>query len=498
MSGSEYMMSEDVPESADERHRISEREARSLAATSAPVIKTVKLPAPRDTVQYAASRVSLSEHHFDETLRRYGYNGVIDTAFRLSEDAAHPFHNGQEYNSWAGWRVIGTGLLGDVPLPILRALLDGTLDAKVKSNDHRYAELRDHFLDDNSYWKTRQLGDFAPIHYVRVFADGKGIRPTHKQLSLAMKALKAYASGDANHVQNCVKIDAQTHKSHTDADIIQQGGHHFFNGSKDRVKLLHMFIAAHEAYLATIAPEDRDKPIPDPLQYVGFTRTIAQRTKAHTYGDSSWLMTLFNAVCKCLFKEQNNTPTFWFETYVVAFPINQDECKVGEELFCRLCKSYCYNGLGFNIQPGGLSNVAPKLDGMTETYARNEWFQRLLLRNQSPVFEKQVIDEIEIYAPRWENVRNYVKRGDQAFRQDFIDETEKKIDKIEDNSWGKDAMHFKLKRLHEQNLQEESKIEDEDKKAAFAAVHRETEERIMAEIEAVRDTPPSEAGEASE
>jgi hypothetical protein len=32
-----------------------------------------------------------------------------------------------------------------------------------------------------------------------------------------------------------------------------------------------------------------------------------------------------------------------------------------------MCKSYFYNGLGFNIQTGGLSNVAP-INGLQKRY----------------------------------------------------------------------------------------------------------------------------------
>jgi hypothetical protein len=32
-----------------------------------------------------------------------------------------------------------------------------------------------------------------------------------------------------------------------------------------------------------------------------------------------------------------------------------------------MCKSYCYNGLGFNILTGGLSNVAP-INGLQKRY----------------------------------------------------------------------------------------------------------------------------------
>jgi hypothetical protein len=68
-----------------------------------------------------------------------------------------------------------------------------------------------------------------------------------------------------------------------------------------------------------------------------------------------------------LYNDQTGRRRSSFEVYIVAYPVDRDECKLGEELFDRMCKSHFYNGLGFNIQTGGLSNVAP-INGLQKRY----------------------------------------------------------------------------------------------------------------------------------
>jgi hypothetical protein len=490
MSGSdaEYFPSEDAPYSSPHIHRpLSTAEVQGLDINAAQS-KFVQLPISPAIVQGAYGKVTLPEHPFDKTLQHYGYVGVIDTAYQTSQNAVHPYHDGYEFRSQAVWRVIGTGLLGDIPLPLLQALLDGTLDAKVKSTDPRYNDLRDHFTDESSYWNVRQQGDFAPIHYVRMFTDRKGNPPTHRQLCLVLRDLKRYASGDPRHAQTCADIDSMTRKINTDADDIRKGGHHFFKSSLGRVRLLHMFTAAHEAYLATIPPEDHGKPIPDPLRYVGFTINIGQRTSAHTYGDSSWLMTLFGAACSRLFKRSDGTPVFRFETFVVAFPINREECRLGEELLCRLCKSYCYNGLGFNIQHGGMSNVAPKLEPYSEEAARAKWNGRLLLRTESPVFKDQVVKEFEHFLPRWDLYLKCHRRGPEEYGQDLIDKADSEITRLERTYRSEGDVFTRIELIKTQNREEEAGVEDESARTALTTIHRRVEKRLMDELDAVHET----------
>jgi hypothetical protein len=53
----------------------------------------------------------------------------------------------------------------------------------------------------------RQQGGFAPIHYVRMFTDGAGNPPSHKQLCLVLDGLKKYVSGDPQHDKFCADVD---------------------------------------------------------------------------------------------------------------------------------------------------------------------------------------------------------------------------------------------------------------------------------------------------
>jgi hypothetical protein len=186
-------------------------------------------------------------------------------------------------------------------------------------------------------------------------------------------------------------------------------------------------------------------------------------------------------------------PGVKFETYVVAFPINRDECKLGKELLCKICKTYCYNGLGFNIQHGGISNVAPKLEELSEATARAKWDGRLMLRNESLVFEKQVVDDIEKYEPQWEIYCGYLSRGDEAYRQDLIGRVDEKVAKIKDDNWGREEVRAGLEKVKKHNRLEEAEVEDESGRAGLATIHRRAEEKIMAELDALRGTPtPSE------
>jgi hypothetical protein len=454
--------------------------------------KSVELPIRNAIIDGARNKVKLHKHCFSETLDRYGYMGIIDTAYRVSRDALHPFHVGYDFKSLAAWRVIGTDLLGDIPLPLLRALLNGTLDAKVKSNDLNdpvAKEMKEYFIDESNYWRMRQQGGFAPIHYVRMFTDGAGNPPSHKQLCLVLEGLKQYVSGDPQHDRFCAEVDNTTRAGRIDAAGIRKGLHHYLEGSAGRANLLHTFIAAHETYLATIAPADRDKPIPDPLQYVGFTTNIIRRTIDHEYGESSWLMTLFEVVCTRLFHNADKTSVFTFETFVVAFPVNRDECRLGEELLCRLCRSYCYNGLGFNIQQGGMSNVAPKLEDYSERTARNMWDERVVFRNESPVFKDQVVEDIKVYQGEWERYLGYLKRGHDQYQQDLLDKADEKVTDLKRGHVETDDVHDVIRAVEEVNRRKEAAVDLEIVREALVARQRREVEKLKEGLEAVRDTP---------
>jgi hypothetical protein len=494
MSQSDYFPSEDVTAFSTPGHqRLPAAEVQNLGADPNPP-KAVRLPIPGTIVQRADRDVILSEHLFNAQFDTYGYVSVIDIAYQVSQEAQHPYHDRKDRNgfkSLAAWRSIGTGLLGDIPRSLLKALLDGQLDAKVKakdSNDDATIEVRKYYTDVNSHWKLRQQGGFSPVHYVRIFADSAGEPPSHEQLSLVLSTLQKYASGDQRYDQLCADIDNTTRTNRTDAAAIRKGQHHYFKGSLSRVRNLYTFIAAQQAYLDTITPETRDRPIPDPLRYIGFTTNFARRASEHADGESSWLMTLFSVVCRHHFKRPDGIPMFEFETFAVAFPINRDECQLGEELLCRLCKSYYYNGLGFNIQHGGIGEVASKLNQGSEEDARRKWDERLRLRSESPVFQHQVTDDIQIYKPRWDVYLRILLR-EEDYKQHLVDKVEKEVTRLKGRNRSREDVLALIATMESQNLQEEAKIECAVTRAALAALNQQRVQRLMAELDTAVDVP---------
>jgi hypothetical protein len=472
--------------SSPNHHRLARGEARGLLA-AARSKDSVQLPVSARIAQTSRENVRLVEHRFDEALEKYRYTAVIDMAFQESQDAQHPFHADRHFKSLMLWRTKGTCLLGDIPLRLLQSLLDGTLDRKVAEQD---AELHGYFVGDN-HWMARQQGSFAPIHYVRVFGDAKGMPPSPNQLFLVLDDLAKYMSGDPQHDETCAEINGMSGRSRSEAADIRAGLHHFFEGSVGRPSVLLTFIEAHKVYLATIAPDQRDQPIPHALQYVGFTTNVDRRAAEHDNGSTSWLTSLFDAVCKRLFQRPEGGPVFHFELYVVAFPVNRDECRLGEELLCRMCSSYHYNGLGFNIQAAGMSSIDGKLKDLSEAKAESTWRDRVALRDESPNFEQQIVDDIDTYLPKWNEVLEYRKKTPAGYRQGQIDKVDVEVARIRQSRPNRADCRARIETLERQNRLEEAQIPNENARKAMNTIHRDTEKRHADKLDSIRDTSTS-------
>jgi hypothetical protein len=469
--------------SSPSRHRLPRGELQGLLAGTRPQ-DYVQLPVSNRIAQTSHDKAWLSEHHFGKALKKYRYTAVIDIAFQESQNAQHPFHSDRHFKSWMLWRTKGTCLLGDIPLLLLQSLLDGTLDRDVADGDRR---LHDYFTGD-SYWMTRQQGSFAPVHYVRSFGDEHGKPPSPRQLFLVLNDLAKYVSGDPQHDETCAEIDRTSGRSRNEAAEIRAGLHHFFDGSVGRPPVLLTFIEAHKAYLATIADDQLDKPIPHALQYVGFTTNVERRAAEHDNGWTSWLTSLFDAVCKRLFQRPDGGPVFKFELYVVAFPVNRDECKLGEELLARMCKSYHYTGLGFNIQAAGVSSVDGHLKNLSEEKAGEVWRERCALRDESPDIRQQIIEDLEIYLPKWKEVLEYHKKTPVGYRQDQIDKVNIELARIHQSYPTRADCRAKIKMLERQNRLEEAQIPDETRRVAMKTIHMDTEKRHADKLDSIPDT----------
>jgi hypothetical protein len=60
----------------------------------------------------------------------------------------------------------------------------------------------------------------------------------------------------------------------------------------------------------------------------------------------------------------------------VTYPVDWEECVLGEEVFARICKTYFYTGLGFNVHQADLSIDVTVLDNLRYREALEAWETR--------------------------------------------------------------------------------------------------------------------------
>ncbi|KAJ4345024.1 hypothetical protein N0V95_006016 [Ascochyta clinopodiicola] len=144
-----------------------------------------------------------------------------------------------------------------------------------------------------------------------------------------------------------------------------------------------------------------DLPFNGTFKYFGFTAGYADRQKAHDRRRSSWLMALFDAVCRTLLRNPNGVPLFSFKHFVIAYPTSRIECQLGEELFCRIGSSYYYTGLGFNIQHAGVSVHSSSLGELLHLEADDMWNACELARYDNPISDLQTQRDFDMFFEKY-------------------------------------------------------------------------------------------------
>jgi hypothetical protein len=444
-----------------------------------PIGKHVKLPLLDIDIARARRSVVLSHSQFGTGLRRFGYMSVIDIAFQESRKAGHSFKTYHGLSDVAEWRVQGACLLADVPIRILQTLLDGNLANKVATRD---PELHGYFQNRKDYWILRSRGDdFAPVIYVRIFKDVKGNSPSPAQLLTVLDLLEKYASGKEEHDELCADIDRQVGRG-GDATSIRKGLHRFFGGSIDRVATLLTFVAALRQVLSEVPPEEHDRPFVHPLKYVGFSIKEYQRNVAHDNNNTSWLMPLFSCACKLAFHDSDGSAMFAFESFVVAYPINRVECRLGEELFARMCKSYYYNGLGFNIAEAGLSIGGTNLSGYELGEATKLWVEREKFRSASPVIEAQTEFDVQIQMPKWVQVLHFHSKTLDEHKADAEADLDASIVQYDAREPTMATCDIAFEAMVTKHRDEEEKIGRKRVREALHEVHERMERRVKEKL----------------
>jgi hypothetical protein len=223
----------------------------------------------------------------------------------------------------------------------------------------------------------------TPLDRFVRFKDAAGNSPSPAQLFKVLDRLEKYASGDREHDQLCTEINQQH------AASIRHGLHRYFAGDTERVSALLTFVEALRKCLSEVPSESHHLPYSQPLQYVGFAINEQQQSAAPEK-KCGWLMALFDAACKLEVQQPDKSAVFAFKSYSVAYPVNWEECMLGEEFFARICKTYFYTGLGFNVHQAGLSIDVTVLDDLRYTEGLETWEAREQLRTANPVFEAQI------------------------------------------------------------------------------------------------------------
>ncbi|KAI8937288.1 hypothetical protein NX059_006496 [Plenodomus lindquistii] len=432
--------------------RVSNTELSDLNAVSeyaGAARKSVKLPISNTMSDMASQEVKAAETDFSNLLYTYGYTAVIDAAFTGSQKAKHPFRKSKDHGlqDLHTWRTQGAQILADIPMIVLTSLLDGTLCGRVHEKK-QHPVLYDHF-DDSTYeryvqhgdsqlkakvhsWVLRSKDTFSPAIYVRIIADAAGLSPTPAELRIVISKMRMYVSGDVSYGKDCAAIDNHSHPNVSDERNIHRGEHAFLQGVEQRVQNVLTFCEALEDVLDEEAPANSpqsSKPYPRALKYIGYSVNAPKRGKEHDCGTTDFLKSLFYAICKVEFSDIKGVQKYDWHMYAVAYPAAVEDCQLGEELLSRLTHSYYYTGLGFNVQPAGLSINSGELDAATPSEFRAQWdIRRKWREEKSRTFWTQLQMDMDTKVPVYtkfaqnERVRktkraNLIKKRDKLLQE---------------------------------------------------------------------------------
>jgi hypothetical protein len=443
----------------------------------APIRASIQLPVDPAQQQIASLRVRPSQFHYALLFEELGYLGILDAAWGECQ-MVRPQHSfvtssDSSLSELNAWKVAGVPLLSDIPPAILQSLLDSTLSHKICVPAPEHNKVFEHFDRTNldaflkvghaakiSYWVTRQQAlTFTPVIYVRIFHGKDGLSPTPKQLRQVLEYLRMYVSGLRANDKVCAEIDNQTRPTtSTEADIAA-GRHYYLKGKDTRAEQLLTFIAALSQALDGQVPPGsaaQDLPFARTLKYFGYTKDFARRTREHDTDSSSWLMELFDHVCRLLFRDEARVPVFRFESYVVAYPISYQECQIGHELLCRSGGGYYYTGLGFNIQDAGVRVTSADLSGVPHGVATGMWKACEDARNSNPIWETRLCADFNQFFDKYLAKCNEASGADELQR---LDAEELALDQELEKA--KVEMSEVLQTLQDQYKQIES-IDDEE------------------------------------
>ncbi|KAH4480816.1 hypothetical protein HBH89_250170 [Parastagonospora nodorum] len=161
---------------------------RIVPAPSPP--KSMKLPLPARVKLNAEDKARTRSTRYD-LHHRLHYEALID-AISGEEEEDNGLLGFDRYN----WRYSLWMLFASIPVPVLTALLDGTLVHQDLGNKDRV--IRETY-SDGSPWRTQASVPFAPAVYVRFLTDSRGLSPSPNELIDLVYHLRNYVNAGPLH-----------------------------------------------------------------------------------------------------------------------------------------------------------------------------------------------------------------------------------------------------------------------------------------------------------
>jgi hypothetical protein len=155
----------------------------------------------------------------------------------------------------------------------------------------------------------------------------------------------------------------------------------------------------------------------------------------------------------------------------VAYPVDWEECVLGEEIFARICKIYFYTGLGFNVHQVGVSIDVTVLDDLRHREALEAWETREGLRTDTPVFETQIYVEGKVKLPEWSKYLGFLNKTPEEHQAAAQAEIDAEIARYEAAEPTRETCLAAIEALEKKNREEEAGIGNEHLKRALHKVH---------------------------
>ncbi|KAH9868131.1 hypothetical protein J1614_007203 [Plenodomus biglobosus] len=378
-------------------------------------IQPVQLPLTHDELQAAHNVIKHTPHDYLQIFNDLGYNAIIDAAYDEAEAAGHylartpgdheatPRH---EYASNEIWRDSCVEMLASCPRNLLESILDGSLPRKIAAEtDTELTRLYDKHCDitQQSLWAQRDstLESFAPSIYMRAFVNDRGLPPPREHILKIIEFMRQYISGDEEFEQQNAAIDSQSPGQHNRAEI--RAGYRRYLGSRVHAARIEAFCAAAEANIRDYE-SDSDSSLSianNPLKYFGFTRSPnARAIRQASPSATNVLSALVMAIGRYAFRKLAGGPVYGMKSFTVCHLACPEECRIGEELFCRIGGGYYYTGRGFNVAPAGDAALGD-IGDMSYRAATEMWFDCLLFRSRLPFYLSQMDHEALVSVPKY-------------------------------------------------------------------------------------------------